>query len=107
MKKLSRIGLKGGEKMDKGYIEYICSLAKLEYDEKDSDRIIGKMKAFDKYAEKLADIDTKDIKPLVNVNETINVLREDVVMPSLERNIILENAPEKLYGCIKVSKIIE
>jgi len=107
MKRLSRIGLKGGEKMDKGYIEYICSLAKLEYDEENSDRIIEKIKAFDVYAEKLADIDTNDIKPLVNVNETINVMREDAVMPSLERNIILENAPEKLYGCIKVSKIIE
>lgn len=93
--------------MDKAYIDYLCSLAKLEFDVEEYDEIELKLKIFSKYAEKLAAIDTDNIEPLVNVNGTINVLREDIVNPSLERDIVLFNAPEKMYGCIKVDKIIE
>lgn len=93
--------------MDKSYIEYICSLARLEFDEKDLNKIIERLNAINGYAEKLAELDTNNIEPLVNVNEIVNVMREDEVKPSLDRNIVLNNTSEKMYGCIKVSKIIE
>lgn len=93
--------------MDKSYIEYICSLAKLELSEKEYDIMIERLLGFKEYAEKLGEIDTMGIEPLVNVNETINVFRVDKVEPSLDRKIILDNAPEKMYGCIKVKKIVE
>ena len=93
--------------MDKTYVDYLCSLSKLEFDEEEYDGLITKLKLFSKYAEKLASIETENIEPLVNVNGTINVMRQDIVKPSLDRDIILGNAPEKMYGCIKVNKIIE
>jgi aspartyl-tRNA(Asn)/glutamyl-tRNA(Gln) amidotransferase subunit C len=93
--------------LDKKYIEFISALAKLEFDEKNMDKINQRMNMFSDYAKKLAEIDTDNVEPLVNVNETINVLREDEPKPSLDRTIVLSNAPEKMYGCIKVKKIIE
>jgi len=36
-----------------------------------------------------------------------NVLREDVVKESYDREIILENAPSKEDGCFKVPKVVE
>ncbi len=93
--------------MDKDYIDYLCSLAKLEFKEKDYEKITEGINRFIEYAEKLAEVNTENIEPLVNVNGTINVMREDNIMPSLDRNIILDNAPDKMYGCIKVNKIIE
>lgn len=93
--------------MDRDYIEYIAALAKLEVDEKDMDKINQRLKMFSDYAKKMAEIDTENVEPLINVNETINVLREDEPKPSLDRAIVLSNAPEKMHGCIKVKKIIE
>ncbi len=95
------------KKVDKNYIEYICSLAKLEFTEEEYYKVHQRLKGFDEYAEKLAEIDTSNIQPLVNSNETTNFYREDIVKPSLDRNIILENALDSMYGCIKVKKIIE
>ena len=36
-----------------------------------------------------------------------NALREDEVMPSLDRKTVLENAPDSGYGYFKVPKVIE
>lgn len=107
MKKPLKNGLEGGEEVDRTYVDYLCSLVKLEFDEKEYDGIIEKLKSYCGYAEKLAKIDTDNIEPLVNVNGTINVTREDIIKPSLDRDVVLYNASEKMYGCIKVNKIIE
>ena len=93
--------------MDKDYIDYLCSLAKLEFKEKDYDKISKGLDTFRGYAEKLAEVNTENTEPLVNVNGTVNIMREDEVRPSMDRNIVLDNAPDKMYGCIKVNKIIE
>ena len=78
-----------------------------EFDEKDMDKITEKFSLMLDYLGKLNELDTKDVEPLINVNKMINVMREDEVKASLPRDIILNNAPEKMYGCVKVNKIIE
>lgn len=93
--------------LERKYIEYLAELAKLELDESIINKVQDRIEMFSGYAKKLAEIDTEDIKPLINMNNEINVLREDKVGSSLDRDIVLNNAPEKMYGCIKVKKIIE
>lgn len=93
--------------MDKRQVEAMAALAKLEFDEKDMDKITEKFSLMLDYLGKLNELDTKDVEPLINVNKMINVMREDEVKASLSRDIILNNAPEKMYGCVKVNKIIE
>lgn len=39
-----------------------------------------------------------------NINNLSNVLREDTVIPSLEREKILQNAPDSDEGCFLVKK---
>lgn len=93
--------------MDKKDIEYVAALARLEFDEKDMDKITEKFNLVLDYVSKLNELDTEGVKPLINVNGIENVMREDEIKPSLSRDIILQNAPEKMYGCVKVNKIIE
>lgn len=93
--------------MDKKNIEYVAALARLEFDEKDMDKITEKFNLVLDYVSKLNELDTEGVRPLTNVNDMENVMREDEIKPSLPRDIILQNAPEKMYGCVKVNKIIE
>ena len=79
----------------------------MEFDEKDIDKITGKFNVVLDYISKLNELDTEGVEPLINVNEIVNVMREDEIKPSLSRDITLQNAPEKMYGCVKVNKIIE
>ena len=48
----------------------------------------------DQYAV-LAQLDTEHIPPTAQTIEVENILREDTVRPSLDRDEILANAPEK------------
>ncbi|GIX04051.1 MAG: aspartyl/glutamyl-tRNA(Asn/Gln) amidotransferase subunit C [Planctomycetaceae bacterium] len=46
------------------------------------------------YMDRLQELDTSQVEPLVHAIEITNVLREDVVCPSLPREAALANAPK-------------
>ncbi|NLM43522.1 MAG: Asp-tRNA(Asn)/Glu-tRNA(Gln) amidotransferase subunit GatC [Clostridiales bacterium] len=85
----------------------IASLAKLKLSEEDEEKITKKFNLVLNYARMFDELDLENVEPLVNINNLSNVMREDEPMESYDRETLLANAPEKLYGCIKVSKIIE
>ena len=51
--------------------------------------------------------DTADVPPTAHALPMQNVLREDVVRPSIDRELALLNAPEKEDGYFKVPKVLE
>jgi aspartyl-tRNA(Asn)/glutamyl-tRNA(Gln) amidotransferase subunit C len=55
---------------------------------------------------KLAEIDTDAIAPTAQTIELANILREDVVTPSLPVDEVLRNAPEAAAGYIVVPPIL-
>jgi aspartyl-tRNA(Asn)/glutamyl-tRNA(Gln) amidotransferase subunit C len=59
----------------------------------------------DQYA-KLAEIDTESIPPTAQTIELENILRDDVVTPSLSAEEVLGNAPEASGGYIVVPAIL-
>ena len=59
------------------------------------------------HAERLKELDTDNVKPTAHVLPMTNVFREDEVKPSLDRGVLLSNAPEVESGCFKVPKIVE
>lgn len=59
------------------------------------------------YIEQLREIDTSQVKPLAQVHETANVMREDEVRPSLEVTEVLRNAPAHRGGYFVVPKVIK
>lgn len=58
-------------------------------------------------ADKLNEIDTADVKPMTHVLNIKNVMREDKVEKSLDRDDVLKNAPDHEDGQIKVPSILE
>ncbi len=91
-------------KTDDEMIEYVSILAKLELKGDEKERARRDMEKMLDYVDKLSELDTDGIDPLVQVIDTENVFREDMVTNSDDRDNILANAPEKEQGQFKVPK---
>jgi aspartyl-tRNA(Asn)/glutamyl-tRNA(Gln) amidotransferase subunit C len=59
------------------------------------------------YIDVLNKVNTDGVQPTAHVLPMKNVMREDVVQPSLPRELALSNAPEKEDGYFKVPKVVE
>lgn len=54
----------------------------------------------------LDEINTDEVKPLIQVNNAVNNLREDEVKESLSMEKALSNAPDSGDGAIIVPKVV-
>jgi len=94
-------------KIDRTIVEHIAELARLELTEDEIERYAEQLSAILEYAERLQDIDTDAIPPTASVLPLRNVLREDVVQPSLPRDEALANAADKVDGQFRVDAVLE
>lgn len=92
--------------INKKEVEHIANLAQLKLDEKDMDLFTKQLGDILDYVEKLKELDTDSVIPTAYTVPMKNVLREDKVEPSLEREKVLKNAPDKKEGQFRVPKII-
>jgi aspartyl-tRNA(Asn)/glutamyl-tRNA(Gln) amidotransferase subunit C len=76
-------------------VQHIAELAKLKLSEQETDRMTEQLSAILDAAARLQELDTEAIPPTASVLPLQNVLREDVVQPSLPREDVLANAPDK------------
>ncbi|WP_455631270.1 Asp-tRNA(Asn)/Glu-tRNA(Gln) amidotransferase subunit GatC [Megamonas sp.] len=88
-------------------VENVALLSRLSIDEKDMDKNIQELSDFLEYVDRLQQVDTENVMPTAHVLPIQNVFREDVVKPSLDRDLALSNAPESEDGYFRVPKIIE
>lgn len=59
------------------------------------------------HVESLNQAETKDVPPTYHAIDLKNVFRPDEPRPSLNREKVLEQAPDAEAGCFKVPKITE
>jgi aspartyl-tRNA(Asn)/glutamyl-tRNA(Gln) amidotransferase subunit C len=88
-------------------LEKIAHLARLEFDEKSSEKMMQDMTAIVDWVEKLNEVDTTGVEPLTTMSYEMNVLREDEVQPHLPHDRALLNAPKKDQDYFRVPKVIE
>jgi aspartyl-tRNA(Asn)/glutamyl-tRNA(Gln) amidotransferase subunit C len=87
-------------------VEYVAKLARLELSEEEKTRQLEKLNKILDYMEILNKVDTEGVQPLAHVLPINNVFRKDEVHKTLDREIALQNAPEKAQGMFRVPKIV-
>ena len=87
-------------------VEYVASLARLEFSEKEKEKLTHELNEILRYVEKLNELDTEKVEPLSHVIELGNVFRDDEVKSSIAQEEALENAPAKNDKFFKVPKVI-
>ncbi|MFT8872117.1 MAG: Asp-tRNA(Asn)/Glu-tRNA(Gln) amidotransferase subunit GatC [Sporolactobacillus sp.] len=88
-------------------VRYVAELARLSFSDEQVTTLRAQLDAIIGFAEQLNTLDTEGIEPTTHVLDMVNVMREDVVEPSLPREEALKNAPEQQDGQVKVPLIME
>lgn len=88
-------------------VEHIAKLAKLSFSDEEKAKFTEQFNEILSFMDKLNELDTSDVEPLSHVIELHNVLREDVVKPSLPTEEALKNAPARTDHFFKVPKVID
>lgn len=92
--------------IDKQLILRLEHLARLELSEEERARLTGDLNNILTMVEKLMELDTENVDPLVYINDEVNVLRSDEVKNQLGREAALANAPDRNEAFFKVPKVI-
>ena len=94
-------------KIDKKLVDKVARLAKLEFDEAAKEKMVFDMNKMISFIDKLEEIDTESIEPLVYMSEETNVLRADEVGEHSAKEDALKNAPQKDSDYFKVPKVLK
>lgn len=84
----------------------VAKLAKLEFTNEEIEKYQQELNEILNYIDMLNELDTENIKPLSQINNDTNNLKEDEVKPSLLVEDALKNAPETVDGTIVVPKVV-
>lgn len=87
-------------------IDRLAHLARLEFDENSRESMKQDFKKMLTFVEKLNELDTASVKPLVYMNPETNVLRKDEVNMEIGQQEALKNAAEKDTDYIKVPTVL-
>lgn len=88
-------------------IDYVEKLAKLELSQEEKQNQKKEMQSIVSYMEVLNTLDTTGVEAMTHIYPIKNVFRKDEVVPSYDREELLENAPEQKDGCYKVPKTVD
>ncbi len=94
-------------KIDHKIVDEVAHLARLEFEASAKDEIANDMNRMLGFIEKLNELDTKGVEPLIYMTDESNVLREDVVKETITQKEALLNAPKKDSDYFKVAKVID
>jgi aspartyl-tRNA(Asn)/glutamyl-tRNA(Gln) amidotransferase subunit C len=83
-------------------VEHVAALARLGLTEEEKERMRDQLSSILEHIEALEELDTAAIPPTAQVLALSNVMREDVVRPSLPREALLANAPRQSEGFFEV-----
>ena len=88
-------------------IQDIATLAKLEFNDKSAKRMKADLEKIISFVDKLSEINTEDVSPLIYVSEEMSVLREDEINSVVSQIEALRNAPEKDSDYFKVPTVLK
>jgi aspartyl-tRNA(Asn)/glutamyl-tRNA(Gln) amidotransferase subunit C len=87
-------------------VRHVAMLARLAMDDEQLRRLAAQLESILGYVAKISEVDVTGVEPTAHALPLSNVLREDVVEPSLPLEKVLLNAPETDGPFFKVPKVI-
>jgi aspartyl-tRNA(Asn)/glutamyl-tRNA(Gln) amidotransferase subunit C len=92
-------------------VQRVAELAHLELAPEETAPMVRDLNAILDYVAELNRLDTSNVVPLAQMSElsggAIAALRPDLVRPSLNRAVVMQQAPETDQAFFKVPKVIE
>ena len=86
--------------------EKLANLAKLKFDETEKLQIKNDLQNMIGLIEKMDDLDTSNVEPLLHMTDNVNTWREDVIKGSITNEEAMQNASNKNAPFFIVPKVM-
>ena len=93
--------------VDDKLIDDLSRLAKLQFDKQSAEKMKEDLDTILGFVEKLSEVNTDDVDPLIFMSEAVNVLREDAIANEVSQENALKNAPQKDSDYFKVPTVLK
>ncbi len=87
-------------------VRHVAKLARLDLPPERIEKLAGQLESILEYVAQIGTVDVSGVEPMAHALPLSNVLREDVVEPSLPLEKVLRNAPASDGPFFKVPKVI-
>ena len=88
-------------------VDKLAHLSRLQFNDAEKEQVQADLQKMIQFIEKLNELNTTGVAPLLHMSDGINVLREDEVKGSISRTEALQNAPQHDGVFFKVPKVIK
>ncbi len=87
-------------------VDKLAHLARLEFKSEDKEKMKSDLQKILSFVDKLNELDTDGVEPLVFMSDDHNVLRKDEVISDITKEDALKNAPKADSDYFRVPKVI-
>jgi aspartyl-tRNA(Asn)/glutamyl-tRNA(Gln) amidotransferase subunit C len=92
--------------IDNKTVDKIATLAKLQFEDNNKEEIKNDLNRMLAFVNKINEVNTDEVEPLIHMNNEINILREDIVQVTITQEESLKNAPQKDSDYFKIPKVL-
>ncbi|MDR1465163.1 MAG: Asp-tRNA(Asn)/Glu-tRNA(Gln) amidotransferase subunit GatC [Oscillospiraceae bacterium] len=93
--------------IDRDLVLYLESLARIRLTEEERAKCEADLQSIIAYFDQLNALDTEGVEPLSHSFPIVNVTRADETAPSMDPELLLQNAPKEKDGCFWVMRAVE
>ena len=94
-------------KITEEIVNHIAHLARLEFEGEKKEAIRKDMENIISFMDKLNEVPTDNVEPLIFMNDEVNKLREDVSEETITQREALKNAPKKDSDYYRIPKVLD
>ena len=94
-------------KIDNKLIDDLSRLAKLNFDEQTIEEMKSDFEKILDFVDKLSEIDTEGVEPLIYLSDEVNMLRSDEIDEEVTQEQALKNAPNKDSDYFRVPTVLK
>jgi len=88
-------------------IDKLANLSRLDFKEEEKQEMKTELEKMIGFIDKLNELDTSGVEPLLHMSENQNIFREDEVKGELDKEDVFKNAPVHDDNFFKVPKVIK
>jgi aspartyl-tRNA(Asn)/glutamyl-tRNA(Gln) amidotransferase subunit C len=93
--------------IDREMVKNVAKLARLGMSEEEIDIFGSQLSVILENIAILREVDVSGVSPTSHASRLTNVMREDIVQPSLSPEVLLANAPAQEDNCLKVRAVLD
>ena len=88
-------------------VDHIAHLARLHFEGEAKVQIRKDLNRMISFVEKLQEVDTENVEPLIFMSSETNRLREDIPARTISREEALKNAPQRDSDYFRIPKVLD